>query len=76
MRDSAYLIEKIFQEIEKLVLLSYESEEEMRRSCFEIMINDYEGFDIVEVICREAAYISVYENLESVFRQEIGYFRH
>lgn len=75
MRDSAYLIEKIFQEAENLIVLSYHSEEKMQLSCFDKLLNEYEGFDLVEVICREAAYITIKDNLKSIFRHEASISR-
>ena len=70
MKDPDFLIEHIYGESEIFVARNFKNPEDLRIQSFDYLLNDYQGFDIVEVICREAAYFLIYENLARIFKKK------
>ncbi len=61
MKDPAFLVETTFEDVQSLLSQSFESKDELKRAAFEKFLSAYEGFDILEVICREAAVLCIYD---------------
>lgn len=60
-------MESTYQKTTNILSGDFETEEEMKNFAYNNLIISYNGYDIIEVICREASIISLYENLNSIF---------
>ena len=62
VKDPALLIDSTIKDLLEFLSQDFDDEKHLKDLAFYRFLEIYEGSDIIDVICREAAVLSIYEN--------------